>query len=68
MIDAATGDIVENMQNQKMFNKIDMDERGEIPAPYSVEKYNFNPLGIKGEFDFDKTGKPLILKSSSGQL
>ena len=63
-----TGDIVENMKNQKMFSKSDLDERGEVPAPYYVEKHNFNPLGLKGDFDHDKTGKPIFLKGPKGEL
>jgi hypothetical protein len=26
-----------------MFPAVDIDERGEVPAPFCVEKYNFNP-------------------------
>jgi len=26
-----------------MFAASELDERGEVPAPFSVEKYNFNP-------------------------
>ena len=63
-----TGDIVENMKNQKMFSKNDLDERGEVPAPYYVEKHNFNPLGLKGDFDYDKSGKPIFQKGPRGEL
>jgi len=30
-----------------------MDSRGEVPAPFCLEKYNFNPHQIFGDFDFD---------------
>ena len=63
------GDIVNNEDmNQKMFNREDMDERGEIPAPFCVEKYNFNPHSIRGDFDYDKQGKPLIVTNKRGEL
>lgn len=51
-----------------MFDKQDIDERGDIPAPFCVEKYNFNPFNIKGEFDYDKQGRPAILKNKRGEL
>ena len=46
-----------------MFDKKDIDERGEVPAPYCVEKYNFNPFTIRGDFEFDRVGKPIISKN-----
>jgi len=55
-----TGDIVENYQNKKMFDQKDIDERGEVPAPYCVEKYNFNPFMVRGEYDLDRQGRPLL--------
>jgi hypothetical protein len=45
-----------------MFDKKDLDEKGEIPAPFSVEKHNFNPHLCRGAFDFDRNGRPLVLK------
>jgi len=26
-----------------MFDKKDIDEKGEVPAPFNLEKHNFNP-------------------------
>lgn len=49
--DPATGDIIENYQNKKMFDQRDIDERGEIPAPFSLEKFNFNPHSVRGDLD-----------------
>jgi hypothetical protein len=43
-----------------MFDHEDIDERGELPAPFSVEKYNFNTFGIRGQFPLDKAGKPVM--------
>lgn len=68
LIQPETGDIVENMNQQKMFDHKDMDERGEVPAPFCVEKYNFNPFNIRGNFDFDKQGKPIILLNKQKEL
>jgi hypothetical protein len=61
--DKNTGDIIENYQNSKMFDQKDIDERGEVPAPYCVEKYNFNPFQVHGDFDYDRVGRPIINKN-----
>jgi len=43
-----------------MFTPHDVDERGEVPAPFSLEKYNFNPHQIMGDFDYID-GKPEVM-------
>jgi hypothetical protein len=40
-----------------MFASDEMDERDEVPAPFCVEKYNFNPHQLMGDFDYID-GKP----------
>ena len=45
-----------------MFDAKDLDDRGELPAPFNVEKHNFNPHEIRGDFNFDRNGKPIIQK------
>jgi hypothetical protein len=39
----ANGNIINNYNGQKMFDKSVIDEKGEVPAPFNVEKHNFNP-------------------------
>ena len=34
-----------------MFPNDDLDERGEVPAPFCIEKHNFNPHNLLGDFD-----------------
>lgn len=52
---SGNGDIVNNVdERQKMFDSKEIDDRGEVPAPFCVEKYNFNPHNIRGDFDYDK--------------
>ena len=63
LVDPKTGDIVNNLNGDKMFDKKDLDERGEIPAPFNVEKYNFNPHLLWVNFNYDKNGKPIVLKN-----
>lgn len=62
LIDGKTGDVVENSRNKKVFDKKDLDERGEIPPPFNLEKFNFNPHDIRGYFDRDAQGNELIGK------
>ena len=68
LIDAATGDIIENQKQRTMFQKEDIDDRGEIPAPFCVEKHNFNPFKLRGEFNYDKSKRPIIAKNKAGEL
>lgn len=68
LLDHDSGDIIENTNQQKMFGSNEMDERGEVPAPFCVEKYNFNPHSIRGDFEFDKHGKPIFTKNKRGEL
>jgi len=51
-----------------MFDQDEIDERGEIPAPFCVEKFNFNPFTMRGNFDYDEQGKPLILQNKQKEL
>ena len=66
LIDPKTGDVINNMNGEKMFAAKELDEKGEVPAPFNVEKHNFNPHTIRGDFDYDRNGKPIILKDKSG--
>ena len=45
LINPKTGDVVEGITGKRiqMFPFEDLDDRGELPAPFCVEKYNFNP-------------------------
>ena len=45
-----------------MFAQDDLDDKGEVPAPFCVEKFNFNPHDLMGdlEFQYDKgTGRAI---------
>ena len=66
LIDPKTGDVINNMNGEKMFSAKDLDEKGEVPAPFNVEKHNFNPHLVRGDFDYDRNGKPKIEKDASG--
>jgi hypothetical protein len=60
-----TGNVINNFNGKKMFDKKDLDERGEVPAPFNVEKHNFNPHLTRGEFDYDRNGKAIVKKGST---
>ena len=46
-----------------------LSELGELPMPYRLERNNFNPHKISGNFDFnDKTGKPMFLQNKHKTL
>jgi hypothetical protein len=60
------GNIINNLNGQKMFDKSDLDAKGDVPAPFNVEKHNFNPHQVRGDFDYDRNGNPMIKKTKSG--
>jgi hypothetical protein len=64
------GAVINKYNYNVMFMPEELDENGEIPNPYKVERLNFNPFEIMGDFDYDKhTMKPIILKSKkTGKL
>lgn len=53
------------MQKQVMFPKKDIDDKGEVPAPFCVEKFNFNPHNLMGDFDF-VDGQPRMMVTNKG--
>ena len=58
LIDKATGDVL-NQSGAKVFDIRDLDEQGNIPMPYALEKYNFNPFELQGDFTFADAKDPL---------
>lgn len=46
-----------------MFKFGELDEKGEVPAPFSIEKHNFNPHQIRGDFEYDGNGKAVVNKT-----
>lgn len=61
LIDEKTGDVVEKENRRKIFDKKDLDERGELPPPFNIERFNFNPHDVLGSFERDlKTGDEIM--------
>ena len=52
LIDPQTGSVVDTLNRLPMFPAADLDERGELPAPFCIEKFNFNPHNLIGYFDY----------------
>jgi len=52
LLDPNNKAVIENLNGEQMFPHKEMDERGELPAPFCVEKYNFNPHQLMGDFDY----------------
>ncbi len=40
-----------------MFVHKDLGSNGELPAPFNIEKFNFNPHSLMGDFDYSN-GQP----------
>ena len=41
-----------------MFAANSFDERGCLPAPFCIEKFNFNPFELQGNFTFTDKDDP----------
>lgn len=54
------GDVVEKEQKRKIFDYNDLDERGELPPPFNLERFNFNAHDVRGYFDRDADGNEII--------
>ena len=50
--DPVSLDILENHTKEKMFDAEELDDKGELPAPFCVEKFNFNPHNLMGDLEF----------------
>ena len=68
LVDPNSQDIIDNLNGEKMFSKDDMDERGEVPAPFCIEKHNFNPHLVRGHFDYDRNDKAIVDKGTGGTI
>ena len=62
------GDILNNRDGGKMMDKDQLSDKGDLPAPLNVEKYNFNPIKSLGDFDYNMNGEPKIKPNKDGSL
>jgi hypothetical protein len=63
------GHILYGSKNRiRAFSEKELDERGEIPLPYSWDRYNFNPFDVIGNLKTDpKTGSPARPEHRKGE-
>ena len=58
------GNIVHNTTGVMVFPASDLDERSNIPMPFAIEKFNFNPFDFLGTFFYDDVEDPLSFNKS----
>lgn len=56
LVDAA-GNIIDH-KGRLMFPKADLDEQNQIPLPFGVERFNFNPFDLQGDLAWKKPTDP----------
>lgn len=49
-----------------MFHPHQLDDVGEVPAPFNIERHNFNPHEMMGDFEFTENGMPDVIKAADG--
>lgn len=62
------GDVIDTRTEKEMFNRDQLDNKGDIPQPFNLERYNFNPHDITGAFAIAKNGKPVLNETPDGKL
>ena len=65
LINENTGDVVEKEKGIKVFDFKDLDEKGELPAPFNLERFNFNVHDVRGHFDRDLEGNEIVGKKDA---
>jgi len=66
LVNPKTLDVINNHNGDTMFTKKELDDKGEVPAPFSLEKHGFNAHLVRGDFDYDRNGKPVVKKNKDG--
>lgn len=61
LLDPENGNVINNQNFETAFDSDEMDDEGEVPAPFNLEKHNFNPHKVIGDFKYDKNGYPIVL-------
>jgi hypothetical protein len=62
------GDIISKYTYETVFKRHELlgKNKSEIPLPYRMEKYNFNPHECIGNFDYNDKQEPIIMKHAGG--
>ena len=64
LVDSNTGNVVQTDTGAVVFAAPDLDERGNIPMPFALEKFNFNPFDLLGTFFYDDVEDPLSFQKT----
>lgn len=64
LVSLQSGDVISNITNTTVFVGGDLDERGNIPMPFALEKFNFNPFDVLGTFFFENVEDLLSFKKT----
>jgi len=62
------GDIIDTKTDKHMFKNKELDENGDIPQPFKLERYNFNPHDIMGAYSIGNNGRPELHETPNGGL
>lgn len=62
------GNVIDSKTDRKMFKKDQLNDNGDIPQPFKLERYNFNPHDITGAYAVGKNGKPMLQETHEGKL
>jgi hypothetical protein len=71
LINEVTGAIRNRFTYEDLFlgQSQEMSNIGELPMPYRLERYNFNPHKCMGNFNYDEqTKKPYFYKNAAGHF
>lgn len=72
LINTDSGDIISKYSFEVIFKNEDLigmegsDYKYELPLPYRMERFNFNPHQCFGNFEYDDDEKPMILQDVYG--
>lgn len=56
--------MLHNGNGSVVFEAADLDERGNIPMPFALEKFNFNPFDLLGTFFYENVEDPLSFQKT----
>ena len=64
LMDPDTGDIRSRYTFETVFKKHELigQNQSEVPLPYRIEKFNFNPHECMGYFDYEQNGNHIPIK------
>lgn len=62
------GNVIDSKTEKQMFDKKELDPNGDIPMPFRLERYNFNPHDITGDCAYDRNNKPKLNETPDGKL